>query len=404
MEQSGGFPTRFIHPTKGDRVTNDDVRNERRDLDRRRFLGLSAKGGLGLALVGGAFPTLLAACSNDDPAVKAGPTTTSAAEAAEQARAVVGDVIDFSLTPDGWEGSFGFVTMKLHKGSFDAKDVYYVRTDASDQAFAKTEKLVYVPKLATLNREGISGAVYLFDSAAAGQAAVFSSEPGQDGFTPAWTVRRVRWQTEPKSVRSVREILDAERSGALTVETTNTVVNFSMIKWSSGSMPVDKEKKAYLGKGQLLEEPDTSGGRVTFKLSQCYPGNRYFVVDHSLKPMADGTFTGFAPALQDGPTKAGATGRTNVFMNGVKGPGPMGFQPSVFDFAAGDPAWSPYWDHYAYKWNDNAQAKLLVSQAQLFQARDAGELEEFPGVPDTKGTVFTVNCPVPVLAPNTFKP
>jgi hypothetical protein len=36
--------------------------------------------------------------------------------------------------------------------------------------------------------------------------------------------------------------------------------------------------------------------------------------------------------------------------------------------------------------------------------RDAGDVEEFPGVPDTKGTVFTVNCPVPVLAPNTFEP
>jgi hypothetical protein len=43
----------------------------------------------------------------------------------------------------------------------------------------------------------------------------------------------------------------------------------------------------------------------------------------------------------------------------------MGFQPSVFDF-------------------------------------DAGELDEFPGTPDTSGTVFTVNCPVPVLAPPTF--
>ena len=164
------------------------------------------------------------------------------------------------------------------------------------------------------------------------------------------------------------------------------------------------KRQAYLGKGQLLEEPDTTGGRVTFKLSECYPGNRYFVVDHSMAPMAEGTFTGFAPGLQVGPTKAGATGRTNVFMNGVKGTGPMGFQPSVFDFSAGDPAWSPYWDHYAYKWTDGATPKLLTNQAELFRARDAGDVEEFPGVPDTKGTVFTVNCPVPVLAPNTFAP
>ncbi|MGH9151471.1 MAG: DUF7482 domain-containing protein [Acidimicrobiales bacterium] len=227
---------------------------------------------------------------------------------------MVGDVVEFSLTPDGWEGAFGFVTMKLHRGAVDGNDVHYVRTDASDRDFASAERLVFVPKLAGLAAEGLSGAA------------------------------------------------------------------------------------------QVLEDPDTTAGRVTFKLSQCYPGNRYFVLDHSMAPMAEMTFTSFSPRLHDGPTAAGATGRTNVFMNGVEGPRPMGFQPSVFDFAAGDAAWSPYWDHYAYRWRDSATPTLLTTQAELFRARDAGQLEEFPGVPDTRGTAFTVNCPVPVLAPNDFTP
>jgi len=38
-----------------------------------------------------------------------------------------------------------------------------------------------VPKLATLTGVGLSGAVYLFDNGAAGQAPVFSNEPGGDG-------------------------------------------------------------------------------------------------------------------------------------------------------------------------------------------------------------------------------
>jgi hypothetical protein len=46
---------------------------------------------------------------------------------------------------------------------------------------------------------------------------------------------------------------------------------------------------------------------------------------------------------------------------------------------------------------------VLRSQTEIHEAHDAGELEEFPGVPDTNGTVFTVNCPVPVLAPPTFQ-
>jgi hypothetical protein len=104
-----------------------------------------------------------------------------------------------------------------------------------------------------------------------------------------------------------------------------------------------------------------------------------------------------------GASDAGATGRTNVFMNGIEGPGPMGFQPSVFDTQAGDPEWSPYWDHMTYAWADGVTPRLLTTEADIHAARDAGELEEFPGVPDTNGEIFVVNCPVPVLAENTFQ-
>ena len=47
---------------------------------------------------------------------------------------------------------------------------------------------------------------------------------------------------------------------------------------------------------------------------------------------------------------------------------------------------------------------VTMSEAEVHAARDAGELEEFRGGPDSKGARFTVNCQVPVLAPNTFTP
>jgi hypothetical protein len=80
----------------------------------------------------------------------------------------------------------------------------------------------------------------------------------------------------------------------------------------------------------------------------------------------------------------------------------MGFQPSVFDFDAGDPDWSPYWDHFTYAWMEEIEPRVLTREDEIHTARDAGELDEFPGMPETKGMVFTVNCPVPVLAPSTF--
>ena len=120
-----------------------------------------------------------------------------------------------------------------------------------------------------------------------------------------------------------------------------------------------------------------------------HPGSRYFVTEHSIEPAAAMTKTVFSPGLQGGPSEAGATGRTNVFMNGLQGPGPMGFQPSVFDFDAGDAHWSPYWDHYTYAWTDEAEARLLTTEGEIHAARDGGGLDEFPGMPETKGTVFT---------------
>jgi hypothetical protein len=55
-----------------------------------------------------------------------------------------------------------------------------------------------------------------------------------------------------------------------------------------------------------------------------------------------------------------------------------------------------------YAWRDDATARVLPEERSVHEARDAGELDEFPGTPDTNGEVFTVNCPVPVVAPNTF--
>jgi hypothetical protein len=373
-------------------------------LDRRQFLGKAARASL-LTL---SLPALLEACTRDQPAVRT--TSTFAARSYKQktkaiqaqAEKMVGDVLDFQLTSDDWEGVFGFAKFRLHRGVFDGNDVYFIRTDTSDQSFATSEKLVFVPKLGPLAKDGLSGNVFLFPQDTQPRPAVFSSEPGRDDYSPAWRVNQVTWKGQPRSLPSVAEVQSAESAGDITVERNNVVLNAAIVKWSSGELAVDPELKAYLGGGQLIEKPDTSGLTVTFKLQECFPNTRYIVTDHSIRMAAEMTKTSLAPGLQSGPTDAGVTGRTNVFMNGLKGPGPMGFQPSAFDFAVGDAAWSPYWDHFTYAWKKGQTARLLRSQTEIHKVRDAGDLEEFPGTPDTKGEVFTVNCPAPVRAPNVF--
>lgn len=367
-------------------------------LSRRRFLSLTGGG-----LVGG---ILLAACGDDDdadasPAAVATSAATSAAGSAEPltGRALVGDVLDHALRSDKWSGQFGFVTFKLHAGIVDDQPAYFIRTDASDQTFATTEKLVHVPKMAGALRGGRGvSSIYLFDGGAAGQTPVLSSAPHQAAYSPAFRVHRVSFTGQSRKLGSVAAIQAAEREGTVRVEQTNIVVNYPVVKWPGGEMPVDKAKEAYLGGGQLIEPVDVAAQKVTFKLHSCYPGTRYIVTDVSLPPMADGMK--IAPAGGANPlTAAGATAQILVFGNGVKGSGPMGFQKSITDTNVGEPLWSPYWDHYTFMWSDERNAAVLKSLADLTAKEDAGALKRFNGTPDTAGTLFMVNCPAPVAAP-----
>ncbi len=373
-------------------------------LGRRDFLRLVGRGGAGLYVASGAA-ALLAACGVDDGSNGTGaaspagsPGTTEATE--EATRAIVGDVLDFSLEPQGWEGAFGFVTLRLHRGLVDGEDVHFIRTDTSDETFASEEELVFAPKIGRLLDTGDTGTLYLIEGGEE-QPAVLSSQPGRDDYTPAWQVVRASWSGSARPLSSADEVTAAAEQGDLELDETDVVMNAAVISWSGGELPADEERTAYLGPGQLLEPPDLDALEVTFKLHECFPGSRYIVVDTALAPMAEGMAVAHTPALAAA-TGTEAIGRTNVFMNGIAGPGPMGFQPSVFDAEAGDPAWSPFWDHYTYGWADGVDAQVLATQDEIHAARDAGDLDEFPGTPKTEGETFTVNCPVPVVAPNTF--
>jgi hypothetical protein len=376
--------------------------HESRGVGRREFLAWASQRGLLLGVAGISLPALLAACGGDEPAQQGGAATPDTG-APRQGKPIVGDVLDHALSSTEWSGAFGFVTFRLHRGAVDGKDVWFIRTDTSDKAYADQERLVWAPKLVTLLRGNLTGDAYLISGGPDDQPVVLSTQPGRADYTPAWRLHRAAWKRQPRPLGSVAQVQAARRAGRLRVTRTDIVLNAAVVKWPSGAMPVDDDRAEYLGSGQLLEAPDTSGMMVRFKLHECFPGVRYIVTDTSMAPMAKGMHIAHSPRLQAA-SKAGATGRTNVFGNGVEGSGPMGFQPSVFDTQAGNPAWSPYWDHMTYTWTDGNTPRVLTTEAEVHAARDAGELQEFPGSPDTKGALFTVNCQVPVLAPNTFTP
>lgn len=390
-----------------------------RTVTRRRFLGTVGMGATAAAIA--------AACGSDDKdkkstkatvqptsAPQAAAATTAATPAAAQAAAatptqaqaaakkLVGDVTDFKLINDkGWKWGGGWVTMKLHAASWGGQKVYHVRTDASDKAFAEQEKLVFVPKLSGVTRGNLHGELYLFATGAASQTPVVSTAPGQPDFTPLLRVNRVTWSATPELVDSAEKVNAAVAGGKAKLETTQIIVNYPFVRWQGGELPVDTRFEKALEGGPLVSAPDTTKLEVTFKLHQCYPESYYIITDTGAVPMA-GMMNVVGAPKAEALMGAGATEKIYVFGNGITGFAAMGFQPSVFASKAGDPSWSPYWEHITVMWKQGAKPALLTKEADILAREKAGELQLFPGTPDTGGKSFAVNCPAPITAPNTF--
>ena len=350
-------------------------------INRRRFLTLSA-GTSGLALASSLGFGALAGAPH------------SARAATGEGRAIVKDVIDFSLKPGDWPGAFGFVTFRLHQGFHDGRIVHYIRTDASDADYAKRHGLVFVPLLGVVDRPELQNRLYLFEN---GQPPVLQHVPGTDEYTPLFRIHRVRGDAGGRILTAERGIQEAVASGNLTVEETRVRVNSPLVQWGDEHLAVDTERDSYLGTGQLLDAPDLENRQVTFKLHEAFPGSWYILTDTSAAPMAPMMSIPASPATANLPS-VHATDKVWVFVNGLEGAGVMGFQSAIFGNPAGHPAWSPFWDHFALRWEDPAEARVLESAAEVRELVAAGRLTQYNGTPDSHPQGFVVNCPVPVLS------
>ncbi len=70
-----------------------------------------------------------------------------------------------------------------------------------------------------------------------------------------------------------------------------------------------------------------------------------------------------------------------VFKNGVRGEGPFGFQPDVFDKPPGTARYTPLRSVVLVTWKNEASARTLKSAAEVEEALGEAEIEiEQPGV------------------------
>ena len=137
------------------------------------------------------------------------------------------------------------LTMPLSKGYVDGKIRYFLATDASDNKIAVSItkstgfKVNFAPTLG-LGMIPVSSRVqgYDFLNGVKGegsfgfQTPVSNAVPGEKGYSPLVQLNLVRWNpvTKPTVLKSVAEIVNAEKNGQITIINTNIIINSPIVK------------------------------------------------------------------------------------------------------------------------------------------------------------------------------
>ena len=302
-------------------------------------------------------------------------------------------------------------TIPMHKGIYGGSQVLYIITDGSDEDYTKTltEKQGWNVELATsiskvpeealeqlfIFKNGIKGnGIYGF------QDEVFSSTPSQESeYSALNSVIEVTWKQGQKEIvfESSDDIITAKENGRIEFNETGIVLNTPQIVWPEGQMIVRDDKEITdqmsYGGGQIIEinEEELS---VTFVAHRGWgPDGRtiyYIVTDATPSGPAETMGVVSSPSSANLIINSGAVDLFQ-FKNGIKGSGPLGFQPGIAGASQYDENYSPMWRIYLVEWNDEESAKILETKSDIDSFRTDDLLSVSIARPTNSDHI--VNCP-----------
>jgi len=152
---------------------------------------------------------------------------------------------------------------------------------------------------------------------------------------------------------------------ALYAQTNNTTQNDSETSFSSktltGSSTVPEAISIPISKGYV-------DGNVSYFIStDASEKNVVSSVSNSTKFEVN-----YAPSLAN--TSESSRQQGYVFINGIKGEGPSGFQLPVASASPGDDGYSPLFEINYVKWNDESNSRVLKTAHEVLEAQNNGEL------------------------------
>lgn len=301
-------------------------------------------------------------------------------------------------------------TIPLHEGTHEAGRVLYIITDASDAEWAdqvselQQWQVELAPPIADAPEDSLN-TMYVFTNGQKGegvygyQSEVFEHTPAQAEYSALSKMVEITWRPgqNQKAFEYASDIQDAVEAGRVTVRDAGIVVNAPQIVWPDGQMEVRPDSAITDGMeygGGQITQIDEEGMTVTFVAHRGWgPDGRtiyYIVTDATPSGPAEAMGVTDAPAIAPLIANPAAVDLYQ-FSNGLKGPGPMGFQPGVASAALGDETYSPMWRIYLVSWNDPEDASLLETVDDI--THYSGEEMVTVSLARPMNADHIVNCP-----------
>jgi len=142
-----------------------------------------------------------------------------------------------SLTASGPRmGPQTAITRPAFHGYYDGHKDTYLNTDVSNRADAKAMHINYAPVLNSVPLKSAPEIYLVQGKAAAGQLAVFGSQPGETSYSPIWKETILTWKASatPVLITSDTQINQLEKKGGLTERSTAVRLNCPIIKVGKG--------------------------------------------------------------------------------------------------------------------------------------------------------------------------
>ena len=129
-------------------------------------------------------------------------------------------------------GMGGTISRPAFHGYYDGHKVTYLNTDVSVKADATMMHINYAPGLKAVPLSSAPEIYLVQGKAAAGQLAVFGSEPGEKDYSPVWKETILTWKASAKPVliKSDTQVNQLEKKGGLSERSTSVRLNCPIIK------------------------------------------------------------------------------------------------------------------------------------------------------------------------------